>query len=307
MLDPRRLLTFREVARQGSFSRAAQALALSQPAVSQQVGALERELGATLLVRGRAGTVVTPAGELLLAHADALASRLELADAQMDELAAGERAALRVGAFPSALATIVPAAVVALRARESDLDVAIEEGTVDELEAAVQSGRLHVAVCWQDARTDRREREGLRRTDLAEEPMVAVLAADHRLAAKRRVALRDLADEPWMAPEAEGLFVDACRAAGFEPRVAILTRDPLAARAIAAAGLAVSLTPRLLASLDLPGIVTRPLRSVVPRRALYAVAPAQGAHPLARELVGELAAALSPGRSRSRTASRPDR
>jgi DNA-binding transcriptional LysR family regulator len=307
MLDPRRLLTFREVARQGSFSRAAHALALSQPAVSQQVGALERELGATLLVRGRAGTVVTPAGELLLAHADAVASRLELADAQMDELAAGERAALRVGAFPSALATIVPAAVVALRARESDLDVAIEEGTVDELEAAVQSGRLHVAVCWQDARADRRERDGLWRIDLAEEPMVAVLAADHRLAAKRRVALRDLADEPWMAPEAEGLFVDACRAAGFEPRVAILTRDPLAARAIAAAGLAVSLTPRLLASLDLPGIVTRPLRGVAPRRALYALAPAQGAHPLARELVGELAAALSPGRSPRRTASRPDR
>src|ERR687888_1395763 len=74
MLDPRRLLTFREVARQGSFSRAADALALSQPAVSQQVGALERQLGATLLVRGRAGTVVTPAGELLLAHADALAA-----------------------------------------------------------------------------------------------------------------------------------------------------------------------------------------------------------------------------------------
>jgi DNA-binding transcriptional LysR family regulator len=307
MLDPRRLLTFREVARQGSFSRAAQALALSQPAVSQQIGALERELGATLLVRGRAGTVVTPAGGLLLAHADALASRLELADAQMDELAAGERAALRVGAFPSALATIVPSAIVALRAREPDLDVAIEEGTVEALEAAVQSGTLHVAVCWQDARADRREREGLRRTDLTEEPMVAVLAADHRLAAKRRIALRDLADEPWMAPEAEGLFVDACRAAGFEPRVTIITRDPLAARAIAAAGLAVSLTPRLLATLDLPGIVTRPLHGVAPRRALYAVAPAHGAHPLARELVDELAAAFSPGRSRARTASRPDR
>jgi DNA-binding transcriptional LysR family regulator len=307
MLDPRRLLTFREVARQGSFSRAADALALSQPAVSQQVGALERELGATLLVRGRAGTVVTPAGELLLVHADALADRLELAGTQMGELAATERAALRLGAFPSALATIVPAAVVALRAREPDLEVAIEEGTVDDLEAAVRSGSLHVAVCWQDARATRREREGLRRTELAEEPMVAVLAADHRLAGRRQIALRDLADEPWMAPQSEGLFVDACRAAGFEPRVAILTRDPLAARAIAAAGLAVSLTPRLLASLELPGIVTRPLRGVAPRRSLYAIAPAQGAHPLAAALVDELAPALSPRRSATRTASRPGR
>jgi DNA-binding transcriptional LysR family regulator len=307
MLDPRRLLTFREVARQGSFSRAADALALSQPAVSQQVSALERELGATLLVRGRTGTVVTPAGELLLAHADALAARLELADAQMDELAAGERATLRVGSVPSALATIVPAAAVALRAREPDLDIAIEEGTIDELEAAVQNGSLHVAVCWQDARADRRELEGLRRTDLAEEPMVAVLADDHRLASRRQIALDELADEPWMAPESEGLFVEACRAAGFEPNIAILTRDPLAARAIAAAGLAISLTPRLLAGLDLPGIVTRPLRGIAPRRALYAIAPAQGAHPLAREFTDELAAALSPRSSANRRASRPGR
>lgn len=293
MLDPRRLLTFREVARQGSFSRAASALSLSQPAVSQQVGALERELGATLLVRGRAGAVVTPAGELLLAHAEALAARLELADTQMDELAASEQAALRVGAFPTALATIVPAAVVAL----GDLDAAIEEGTVDELEAKVGDGTLHVAVCWQDATMPRREREGLRRTDLVEEPMLAVLPADHRLAARRRITLADLADETWMAPEAEGMLVEACREAGFEPRVAILTRDPLAARAIAAAGLAVSLTPRLAAGLELPGIVTRPLRGPAPRRALYAIAPSHGAHPRAGDLIEALSrTARSPGR-----------
>jgi DNA-binding transcriptional LysR family regulator len=307
MLDPRRLLAFREVARQGSFSRAAAALALSQPAVSQQVGALERELGATLLVRGRSGTVATPAGELLLAHADALAERLELAGTQIDELGAAERATLRIGSFPSALATIVPAAVAELRARDPRLEVAIEEGMVDDLEAAVASGSLHVAVCWQDGKASRRERDDLARTDLGEERMVAVLPATHRLASRREIALRDLAGETWMAPEAEGLFVDACRAAGFEPRVAILTRDPLAARAIAAAGLAVSLTPSLLAGLELPGIVTRPLRGGAPRRTLYAVAPAHGAHPLARTLTDELAAALTRLGVRSRLASRPGR
>src|SRR3954454_20464110 len=106
MLDPRRLLTFREVARQGSFSKAADALALTQPAVSQQVGALEKELGATLLTRGRGGTTVTPAGARLLAHAEAVAARLELPDVQMEEMAAGARTSLRLVAFPSALATI---------------------------------------------------------------------------------------------------------------------------------------------------------------------------------------------------------
>ena len=119
MLDPRRLLTFREVVRQGSFSRAAAVLARSQPAVSQQMLALERELGTTLLVRGRAGTVPTAAGELLLEHAEALAARLALADDQLAEHVAGERRALRLGAVPSALATIVPAALAALSERRA--------------------------------------------------------------------------------------------------------------------------------------------------------------------------------------------
>jgi DNA-binding transcriptional LysR family regulator len=293
MMDPRRLLTFRQVARQGSFSRAAEALALSQPAVSQQIGALERELGTALLVRGRAGTVPTPAGELLLAHADALAARLDLADTQMDALLAGERQTLRLGAFPSALATIVPAAVSALRAGDPQLEAAIEEGRVDELTRATQAGRLHAAVCFQASADPRVEPDGLRRIDVLEEPMHAVLPADHRLAGREAIALRDLADEPWMAPATDGLLVDACRAAGFEPRIVIRTRDPLAARAIAAAGLAVSLTPRLLARIGLPGIVTPALRGDTPQRTLYALLPNAGAHPLAAALVDALTTAAA--------------
>jgi DNA-binding transcriptional LysR family regulator len=290
MLDPRRLLTFRAVAREGSFSRAAAALSRSQPAVSHQVSALERELGTALLVRGRAGAMPTPAGKLLLHHADALAARLDLADAQMDALTAGARRTLRVGAFPSALATIVPAAAAALRGRDPELELVVEEGTVDALEDAVRAGRLDAAVGWQDAAAPRRAPESLRRVELDEEPMDAVLPAGHRLAARRRIALRDLAGEAWMAPEREGMLVAACRAAGFEPRVVVVTRDPLAARAIGAADLAVSLTPRLLAQLDLPGIVTVPVTGA-PRRALYAVLPPAGAHPLAGALVQALRAA----------------
>jgi DNA-binding transcriptional LysR family regulator len=293
MLDPRRLLTFREVARQGSFSRAADALALSQPAVSQQVGALERELGTPLLVRGRAGTVPTLAGELLLAHADALAARLDLADVQMEALVAGERRTLRLGAFPSALATIVPAAVAAVTALEPELDVAIEEGTVADLTGAVADGRLHAAVCFQDASAPRREPDGLRRIDLLEEPMVTLLPADHRLAGEDAVDLRALAGEPWMVPSLDGLIIAACRAAGFEPRIVIVTRDPLACRAIAANGLAVSLTPKLLARVELPGIVMPPLRGRPPRRTIYALLPAAGAHPLAGALLDALAAAAA--------------
>jgi DNA-binding transcriptional LysR family regulator len=291
MLDPRRLLTFREVARHGSFSRAAEALALSQPAVSQQVGALERELGTALLVRGRAGATPTPAGELLLTHADALAAQLDRADTQMGELVAGERRTLRLGAFPSALATIVPAAVEAACRQNPGLEVTIEEGTIDELARGVRTGALHAAACFQDASAARREHEGLRRVDLAEEPMVALLSADHRLAERDEIDIRELADDPWMAPSTDGILVTACRAAGFEPRIVILTRDPLASAAIAAAGLAVSLTPRLIGRIPLPGVAMPALRDA-PRRSLYAVLPPAGAHPLSSALVEELAAAL---------------
>jgi DNA-binding transcriptional LysR family regulator len=88
-LDPRRLLTLREVARQGSFSRAAEALALTQPAVSQQLAALERQLGARLLDRGPGGVAPTELGAVLLAHTDALADRLALARSQLGELIGG--------------------------------------------------------------------------------------------------------------------------------------------------------------------------------------------------------------------------
>jgi DNA-binding transcriptional LysR family regulator len=293
MLDPRRLLTFREVAAHGSFSRAAEALALSQPAVSQQVGALERELGTKLLVRGRGGVIPTPAGELLLDHADALAARLELADTQMAALADEQRRTLRLGAFPSAIATVVPQAVAAVTAERPELQVEMQEATQAELPHEVQAGRLHVAVCFQDAAAPRREPDGLRRIDLAEEPMVAMISARHRLAGAQEVSLRELKHEPWSAPSRDGIVVNACRAAGFEPRLVLLARDPLASRAFAAAGLAVTITPALMIRLGLPGIATPALTGKAPTRSLYALVPETGEHPVAAPLVAALADALA--------------
>lgn len=85
MLDTRRVMTFREVAVRRSFSEAAEALALSQPAVSQHVAALEKQLGTRLLARGRGGVTLTPEGDLLLGHADAVAHALEIAERQLAE------------------------------------------------------------------------------------------------------------------------------------------------------------------------------------------------------------------------------
>jgi DNA-binding transcriptional LysR family regulator len=146
MPDPRRLLTFREVARLGSFSRAAEELSLTQPAVSHQILALERQLGIRLIDRRPGGLALTAAGALLLRHADAVSGRLRLATEQLGALVAEQRRQLAVGAFPSAIATIVPEALVRMKAAEPELEVNVAEGTLEELVAAVREGTLHLAA-----------------------------------------------------------------------------------------------------------------------------------------------------------------
>jgi DNA-binding transcriptional LysR family regulator len=286
-MDPRRLLTFREVARQGSFSRAGEALALTQPAVSQQVAALERQLGVKLLERGPGGPTPTDVGVLLLAHADAVADRLAQADAQVAELAATERETLRVGAFPSALAAVVPGAIVRLREAFPALQVEAAEASGEQLGEMVAAGELHAAMCFQDAERPPRRPEGTERHELGEEPMLAVLAADHPLAGRERIAIADLAEETWTAPSRDHLVRRACVAAGFEPRIAFVTRDVLAARGLVASGLAVTLMPGLLAA-GLPEVAMLPLDGPQPYRSLYALTPAAGARPSALAFVEAL-------------------
>jgi DNA-binding transcriptional LysR family regulator len=286
VLDPRRLLTFRTVARAGSFSAAARELALTQPAVSQQVAALERELGARLLNRRPGGLTLTDAGDIALAHAEALAERLALADAQLGELR-DDAGPLRVGAFPSALATLVPRGIERLGGRR----VEAMEGTVQELAAGVSSGTMHIALCFQDADAPRREHAGLRRHDFMVEPFVPVVGPDHRLARRRSIRLRELAHDPWTAPSAAGILRDACVAAGFEPDMRFLTRDVLAIRAVVAANLAVTLTPRLIAG-HLHGVRVLELRDDPPRRALYALTPRTGTAAPARAFLDAVRAMI---------------
>jgi DNA-binding transcriptional LysR family regulator len=285
-MDPRRVLTFRAVAHQRSFSGAARALSLSQPSVSQQVAALERELGTRLLDRRPGGLKLTHAGAVLLEHADAIAERLALAGSQLAEIAGSERTTLRIGAFPTALATLVPAAV----ARLGDARVVVEEGTSQSLHERVRSGALHIAVSFQDAAAPRREPEGLERRDIVRETFLITVAPGHALARRASVPLAALAADAWTAPSADGIVVRACRAAGFEPRLSAITRDQLAIRALVARGMAVTLVPSLLADAfrDLP---LRPIEGAAPERDVYVLLPPGGRHPLAGAALAALAAA----------------
>jgi DNA-binding transcriptional LysR family regulator len=286
-MDSRRLLTFRAVARERSFSAAARSLALTQPAVSQQVAALERELGARLLDREPGGLRLTPAGAVLLEHADAVAERLELAAAQLAELASETR--LRIGGFPSALAALVPTAVARLREAVPGAEATVEEAGTRELAARVRRGALHLAVGFQDASVPPRDHPGTERRELLREPFLVALWPGHPQAARERVPLAALADDPWVAPSDSGMIAAACRAAGFTMRLTMISRDPLANRALIARGLAVTLVPRLLAG-EFTGVELRPLAEAGPERDVFVLLPPGARHRLVAPALDALAA-----------------
>lgn len=287
-MDPRRLLTFRTVAHERSFSRAAETLSLSQPSVSHQIALLETETGVRLLDRGRGGLRLTRAGEVLLEHADHLAWRLQLADSQIAQLAEQHREQVRVGAFPTALASFVPSAIARLRTAHSDAQVRLSEITAANLEPRLLAGEFDVAVGYQDAAADRREIPGAERTDLFQETFLVGLPPNHRLARSTTpISLAKLAKDNWIVPSTEGFLIQACRDAGFDPRIVAVTSDPLATRGLITRGLGVGWVASLLTH-DSAGPAIRPVKDPIRRRDIYAVLPPGDRHPLARPLINAL-------------------
>src|SRR3954467_4147176 len=132
MLDVKRLRVLREVAAQGSFSAAADALSFTQSAVSQQVAALEREAGAKLVERGARGIRLTPAGQALVTHADAILARLDDAEQELAAIAGLKGGRLRTAGFQSAGATLVPRALTEFHRRHPDVDLSATTAELNE-------------------------------------------------------------------------------------------------------------------------------------------------------------------------------
>jgi DNA-binding transcriptional LysR family regulator len=298
-MDPRRVLTFRAVAHQRSFSRAARDLALSQPSVSNQVAALEREVGVRLLERRPGGIRLTPEGQILLEHADAIADRFGLAETQLAGAAERQRTRLRIGALPSALAGFVPEAIAHLRRRHPETKVTFDEGTSEQLSARVAAGKLDLAIAYQDTTWPRAEPPGVGRHHLLHEEFMVALPPAHRLAGEPAVALGDLRHDDWTAALTDGVIVRACRAAGFEPNLVSITHDQLAIRGLIIRGLAVTLAAELLAD-PFKDLALRPIAGMTVARDVYALLPPGHRHPLVAptlEALDEVADQLLTGRS----------
>jgi DNA-binding transcriptional LysR family regulator len=262
MLDVRRMKVLREVAAQGSFSAAAEALSFTQSAVSQQVAALEREAGAKLVERGARGIRLTPAGHALVSHADAILSRLDDAEQELAAIAGLKGGRLRTAGFQSAGATLLPRALAEFHRRHPDVDLSATTAELPEAHELLRSGEIDVAIVMDF------EGEPILFTDIETEHLLddayyVALPSGHRLADRRQVALADLADEDWInscpGTSCDQVVIGACRAAGFDPRVVIESDENDQMQACVAGGLGVALWPQLALAHVRPGVVVKPV------------------------------------------------
>ncbi|TDQ54215.1 LysR family transcriptional regulator [Actinorugispora endophytica] len=272
------LRVFSAVARLGSFTAAARELGYTQSAVSRQVCALEGETGARLFDRLPRGVRLTEQGRSLLGHAEAVLDRLDAARRDLEALREAAVGRLRVGAFATANAALVPAAVSALRARHPGLDVTTREGLSARLAAALAAGDLDVAVL---SAVSGEPPGGLDLRPLLDDAMFVALPRTHRFADRPRVRLADLAGEEWIAGrrDPEDTLMAAALHAGFRPRIRFVVAEWIAKQGFVAAGLGVTLVPALAAGVARPDLAVVPLHpDDVPPRAVYA-ATARGITP----------------------------
>lgn len=291
MLDLRRLRTFREVLTRRSFSGAALALDYTQSSVSQQITTLERDLGVTLIDRTSRPVRPTAAGAAVLAHADALLAHADAVESELASLGKGESGSLRVAGFFTAWATFLPAAVADFS--RSHPRVALELHQLEPAPAirGVRAGELDLAVVYGFESPDE---SILECTHLLDDPYAVALPVRHPLAARRQVALADLAGERWLSPPSDHSYTQIlrslCRELGdFEPDVSYETGDIAMAQPIVAAGLAVALLPALGLVPTHAGVAVRRLRSTPPARSVWAVRPRNRRAPAAAAMDAALA------------------
>jgi DNA-binding transcriptional LysR family regulator len=279
MLDIRRMRVLREVAARGSFSAAADALAYTQSAISQQIAALEREAGTRLVERNTRGVRLTDAGRALVAHADVILARLADAEAELEAIAGLRGGRVRITSFPSAGATLMPIAIARFRERHPGVELSMQLAEPPDGIAQLRAGDCDVALIIQ-ADYDTTCDDGIDRTHLLDDPMYVALPADHPLAHRRILRLDALAGEAWMlgasatCPDAS-IFLRSCQRAGFEPTVAFHTDDYFAIQGFVAAGMGVSFIPDLALVSVRDDIVIRSLGPGAPVRRILAATLAE--------------------------------
>ncbi|MEU9732118.1 LysR family transcriptional regulator [Streptomyces sp. NPDC048002] len=249
-VDLRRLAVLRELRRRGSLASTAEALHLTPSAVSQQLAALARDVGVPLTEREGRGVRLTGQARILLAHADLIAAQLERARADLAAYGEGGRGQVTIGCFSSGILGLLPGALASLAERLPRLRVDVVEAEPPDVFTALDAGRVDVAVAVDFAATPPHTDRRYHRVDLLTDVLDLAVPADHPLADRRDVALKELAGEPWIVGDARSccgaVTRSVCAAAGFTPDIRHAVNDWAALTALVAAGRGVALVPRLV-------------------------------------------------------------
>jgi DNA-binding transcriptional LysR family regulator len=264
MLDVRKLRLLRELAHRETIAAVAEALSYTPSAVSQQLAALEREAGVPLLRRTGRRVVLTPAGAALAERTEQILALLEQASGALAATRAGLAGPLRIGAFPTAVRTILPAALVALGRDHPDLELMVTEldpaavpaalrsGALDVALIALRSGALDVALIHDYDYVPAEPDPALDTEPLLEEAIYLAssgAAGAAQAAGPGRDPVWGCRDAPWIVGSPDTLChamaVRACQAAGFTPRIRHHADDFATVLALVAAGQGVALVPQL--------------------------------------------------------------
>ena len=239
-MELRQLEYFAAVARHRHFGRAAEAVYVSQPALSQQVRRLEAELGLALLRRTSRGVELTPAGADLLTRAEAIIAEVDRARAAMDEHAGVVRGTVRVAATP-ADSLALPEAIAAFHRDHPGVRIALRHASTAESRELVRSGAVDLAVL-----SIAGDAGGLDVTALSDEPLRLITAPDDPLASGT-AKLRELSGRAFVLAEPGSALREtvmaACQAQGFSPVPLLEVGDPATVRHLVGAGLGVALVP----------------------------------------------------------------
>ncbi|RKE17760.1 LysR family transcriptional regulator [Streptomyces sp. TLI_171] len=282
MIDVQRLRVLRSVAEHGSFNRAAAALRLTPSAVSQQVAALERSLGAQVVARSTRGVALTPAGRIMVGAAESVAAELQHARQQVDRLGSG-RTQLTVATFTSGGRLLLPAAFERLTAAHPDTVVHVRECEPEDSLPLVRRGAVDLALAYHfDGPLPGRlgPGSGLEWIALLDDPLHVVLPERHPLAGREAVEIAELAAEPWVLGclKTEAYLRRYAERAGFDPDVRGTTTDYFFARSLVAAGMGISLVPSIALDPQVPGVRAVPITPPAPTRHLGVAVLRRRAH-----------------------------
>ena len=245
-MDTQLLAVFRTVARHGSITAAARHLRFTQSAVSRQIATLEAEVGAPVFDRLPRGVALTEQGRTLLPHAEAVLDRLTALRRDLDQLHGLGSGRLRVGAFPTAVAALVPRALASFRSAYPKVALSLVEGLTPGLLERLIAGDADLVVV-SSSPAGPVDRAGIELHHLLDERLLVAVSQEHRLARRRTVRLAELADDPFIvgSADAEETLLRASLPSGFQPRIDIVAAEWTGKFGCVAAGLGVALVPAL--------------------------------------------------------------